>query len=395
MSYVYILGENSFIGKHLYLLLKKTNNNIVLISHNEIHTLKHIINSNDTIINLCGVNRSDSQFDYEEGNYTFIKSLLEIINTEPFIIHISSLMVYGFKNKHIDKLTNYQKWFIMSKIKGEQFLINNYSKNKLAIVRPSNIYGYSCNPYYNNLLTTLVYEKINNLNKVSNININCTRNFLSIENLCESIKDIFITKKIGVYNILSNNNINLKILLSYIYDDNIPKHFILNEGENDIIDIYEDSSINIIINENIKYEIIELEKKMKIFSNLKNDIIHIKPNILTQSRGDMIEISNLQSKRIYKITLSKHSIRGNHYHYEQTEEFYTNKGMVTYVLAYSYEPSIIYMFKSYENDLIRIKPLIIHTLINDYLNNVPEIIVSSTQEYISNLVPDTMYINIL
>jgi len=31
----------------------------------------------------------------------------------------------------------------------------------------------------------------------------------------------------------------------------------------------------------------------------------------------------------------------------------------------------------------------------DYLNNVPEIIVSSTQEYISNLVPDTMYINIL
>ena len=395
MSYVYILGENSFIGKHLYLLLKRTNNNIVLISHNEIHNLKHIINSNDTIINLCGVNRSDSQFEYEDGNYTFIKSLLEIINTEPFIIHISSLMVYGFKNKHIDKLTNYQKWFIMSKIKGEQFLINNYSKNKLAIMRPSNIYGYSCNPYYNNLLSTIVYEKINNLNKVSNININCTRNFLSIENLCESIKDIFITKKIGVYNILSNNNINLKNLLYYIYHDNIPKHFILNEGENDIIDIYEDSSINIIVNENIKYEIIELEKKMKIFLNLKNDIIHIKPNILSQSRGDMIEISSLQSKRIYKITLSKHSIRGNHYHYEQTEDFYTNKGIVTYVLAYSYEPSIIYMFKSYENDLIRIKPLIIHALINDYLNNVPEIIVSSTQEYISNLVPDTMYINII
>ena len=395
MSYIYIIGENSFIGKNLYLLLKKINNNIILLSHNEIHILQNVINNNDIVINVCGINRANTQSDYEDGNYNFIKNLLDLINTEPFIIHISSLMVYGFKNKDIDDLTNYQKWFIMSKLKGEHYLINNYSKDKLTIIRPSNIYGYNCTPYYNNLLSTLVYEKINNLNKVSNVNINCVRNFLSIENLCESIKDIIIKKQTGTYNILSNNNINLNNVLSYIYDDTIPTHFILHDGENDMIDFYNDNTINnnhavnIIINEDIFHNIKQLEKNMKTFLELKKHIEHVKLEKLAQSRGNMVEISNLVSKRMYKITLTKNAIRGNHFHYEQTEEFFNNKGFVTYLLAFSYEPNIIYMFKSYENELIKIKPLIIHTLTNDYLNNIPEIIVNSTQEYILNSSPDT------
>jgi len=304
-------------------------------------------------------------------------------------------MIYGFKNKNIDDLTNYQKWFIMSKLKGEQYLINNYSKDKLTIIRPSNIYGYNCTPYYNNLLSTLVYEKINKMNMICNINTNCIRNFLSIEKLCESIKDIIIKKNPGIYNILSNNNINLKVVLSYIYDDNIPKYFVLNAGDNDIIDMYEDNSVNIIINENINDEIKRLEQKMKVFLKLKSEIEHKTLNVLTHPRGDMVEISNLVSKRVYKITLTQNAIRGNHYHYEQTEEFYTSKGIVTYLLAYSQEPSVIYMFKSCENNVVRIKPLIIHTLTNDYLNNIPEIIVTSSQEYITNSTPDTKYVNII
>lgn len=395
MCYIYIIGENSFIGKNLYLLLKTTFNNIILLSHDEIDVLKNTINNDDIIINLCGVNRANSQNDYEDGNYEFIKKLLEIINTEPFFIHLSSLMIYGFKNKNIDDLTNYQKWFIMSKLKGEQYLINNYSKDKLTIIRPSNIYGYNCTPYYNNLLSTLVYEKINKMNMICNINTNCIRNFLSIEKLCESIKDIIIKKNPGIYNILSNNNINLKVVLSYIYDDNIPKYFVLNAGDNDIIDMYEDNSVNIIINENINDEIKRLEQKMKVFLKLKSEIEHKTLNVLTHPRGDMVEISNLVSKRVYKITLTQNAIRGNHYHYEQTEEFYTSKGIVTYLLAYSQEPSVIYMFKSCENNVVRIKPLIIHTLTNDYLNNIPEIIVTSSQEYITNSTPDTKYVNII
>jgi len=77
MCYIYIIGENSFIGKNLYLLLKTTFNNIILLSHDEIDVLKNTINNDDIIINLCGVNRANSQNDYEDGNYEFIKKLLK------------------------------------------------------------------------------------------------------------------------------------------------------------------------------------------------------------------------------------------------------------------------------------------------------------------------------
>ena len=47
--------------------------------------------------------------------------------------------------------------------------------------------------------------------------------------------------------------------------------------------------------------------------------------MLIQPRGNMVEISSLNSKRLYKITLTQNSVRGNHHHYTQIEEFYTNK----------------------------------------------------------------------
>ena len=88
-------------------------------------------------------------------------------------------------------------------------------------------------------------------------------------------------------------------------------------------------------------------------------------------------------------------MRGNHYHYKQIEDFYTNRGKVSYLFAYSDSPNVVYHYISYENDLISVKPNIIHTLSNDFLNNNPELIVSSTQEFLENVIPDTKYIDII
>ncbi len=109
----------------------------------------------------------------------------------------------------------------------------------------------------------------------------------------------------------------------------------------------------------------------------------------------MVEITDLTSKRLYKITLTKNSVRGNHFHFKQIEDFYINKGYVTFLLCHKDNLDVIYCFKLFENDLIRIKPDIIHTLVNDYCGNIPEIIISSTQEFILNEIPDTKYINIV
>ncbi len=189
-------------------------------------------------------------------------------NKRPYFIHVSSLMVYEFENKHIDDLFEYQEWFIKSKNCGENYLKHTYFNNKLCIIRPANIFGYNCIPYcipyYNNLLITLLYEKKNNLSKINKINKNCYRNILSINIFCTEFIDILINKKCGIFNILSNNNINLQELLILIHN-NIPSYIDIYDGEYDKFNMINNNIIgtNIIVNENIKEELIILEEYMK------------------------------------------------------------------------------------------------------------------------------------
>lgn len=397
MNTVFILGENSFLAKHLYILIKKEKQyNVLLLNHHNYHEVKMACDE-DIIINFCGINRSTIKDDYERSNHYFLKDIIDCINCRPFLIHVSSLMVYGFKNKNLNELSDYQKWFIESKLNGEKYLCENYPEKLLCIIRPSNIYGYDCTPYYNNLLSTLVYEKICGLSKINNINKNCFRNILSVDNFSIKLYEFINSKKYGKYNIMSNNTTSLEKIIKHIYDDNIPEYINLNEGELDIPNTDDNiiKGTNIVIEENLLSQIKLLEDQMKTFIDLKKNVDIKKLSMLVQPRGNMVEITALDSKRLYKITLTKHSVRGNHYHYEQIEDFYTNQGKVSYLFAYSDTPNIVYHYISYENDLVSVKPNIIHTLANDFINNTPELIISSTQEFIQNVIPDTKYIDII
>ena len=397
MTTLFILGESSFLASSLYLHLKRISKyNIVLLNHNNYHHLSHAT-ENDIIINFCGVNRASNEEEYQMANHLFLKKILCELTAKPFIIHTSSLMVYGFKNKDIEQLGDYQKWFIRSKLDGEQYLENNYPNDKLCIIRPSNIYGYNCKPYYNNLLSTLMYEKICNLNKINKLNKNCIRNMLSVETLCKQIQNMIEQKTCGKYNILSDNDVSLSTITSNIYNKKIPETISLIEGDEDIpnLDNKLIQGINIILNEDFQQQIHTLEINMKHFIELQNNISITKLNELSQPRGNMVEISALHAKRLYKITFTPHSVRGNHYHFEQIEEFYTNRGTILYLFAHADCPHVVYMYKSVENDRIVVNPLIIHTLSNDYIDNFPEIIIGSTQEFIEGSIPDTKYINII
>jgi oxalate decarboxylase/phosphoglucose isomerase-like protein (cupin superfamily) len=150
-----------------------------------------------------------------------------------------------------------------------------------------------------------------------------------------------------------------------------------------------------IILEILEEEIYLLENQMKKYYNLIEQVTINKLKLLQLPKGDMVEISSLKSERLYKITLSKNSVRGNHYHYEQTENFYINNGYVYFLLAHKDDINVIYSFITTKNDSVTVKPYIIHTVINDFLNNVPEIIINSTQKYIEDKIPDTKYINIV
>lgn len=396
MSTIFILSENSFLSKNFYIYAKKKHNKIFLLNHNNIDEIKNAT-SNDIIINFCGVNRGNSYNDYYNGNVKFLNTVLDILKNKPFFVYISSIMINGFQDIKHENLSLNRQWFIKTKKICEETLFSKYPNNKLCMVRPSNIFGYNCLPYYNNILVSLIYDKICLKNNVTKINRNCTRNFLSVGKFSKCLFELVKDKTIGINNIISNKNFTLESALKAIYKTP-PKFIEIYDGEKDVIRINNnDNNIenNILVNENFLEEMKILEKDMKTYLQLKNQVKVKKLNILSQSRGDMIEISSLNSKRLYKITITTNSIRGNHFHFKQFEEFFNNKGKVLYLLANKDNPNVIYIKKINENEKIIIPPMIIHTLINDYINNYPEIIISSTQEYIKNQIPDTEYLTII
>jgi nucleoside-diphosphate-sugar epimerase len=394
---IYILGIGSFIGRNFYLRLKKLQCPVFCLNHHEISLLSSIKND-DTIINFCGVNRGKTSIDYDEANYFFIKNVMDIFtkyDVTPFFIHISSLMVNGFLNQSFDDLPEYQKYFIQSKLNAENYLSKHYPKNKLCIVRPSNIYGYDCEPYKNNLLVTLIFEKITQKYQTVNINKNCLRNFLSIDGLCDQLMTLMQTQKSGIYNLVSNNNINLQSLIEILYEDQKPLEINFLDGELSQPGDSRDGSETICIEENFSACVSLTEQKMRHFLNISDEISIQRLRRLSQPRGDMVEVSDLQSQRLYMITLTDHSIRGNHFHFQQIEHFYMNHGRVIYLLAHKDHPEVIVMKILDRDDSIVIKPLIIHTLVNDFINNECEIFVASTQSFIPNQVPDTEYVQIV
>jgi len=387
----HLLGINSFIGKNIYIELKKQKIEVLCYSHSDINNLE--LSDNDYIINCCGINKGQNYEEFKNGNVNFLKKILEKINNKNiYLIHLSSGAVNGFKNIDVEQLNNGMKFFIKSKLEGEKYLLDNYNKENLLIIRPSNIYGYNCEPYYNNILVSLVYDKIKNFEKINNLNKNCVRNFLSIEGFVNKTLELIENKYNGIYNIISSNNNSLNDIINYLYEVK-PKYININDDEESISNI--DFNNNIIVNENIIDKLNLLENKMLKYYEMKDNITIEKLNELIQPRGNMIEISNLESKRLYKITLTKNSVRGNHYHEEQIEDFFVNNGFVYFILADKNDLDVIYQFKLNKNEKVKIKPYIIHTLVNDYINNESEIMVLSTQKYIKDIVLDTEYINLV
>lgn len=393
---IYLIGINSFIGHHLYLKLRKLNYQICCLHHDNLKQLNNCAND-DIVINFCGVNRAKTRDEYVTGNEIVVKDVCQSLftrNVTPYLIHISSLMVNGFQNKQLSDLPDYQKYFIESKLNAEKYLETHYNLGKLCILRPSNIYGYDCEPYANNLLVTLVYEKIMKKYTITKINKNCIRNFLSVNGLCNQLLKIIQQHKTGNYDVISNNHLDLQSLCHFLYKDSIPTDVQIIDSEVSHPNFRTDENA-IIIDESIEQNIALLEDNMNKFLRVKN-LVEIKQlTKLSQPRGDMIEVSNLASQRLYIITLNDHSIRGNHYHFKQIEHFYVNKGQMIFLLSHKDSPEIIYFKVVKKETLMIINPLMIHTVINDFIQKNCEIVIGSTQPYTPGQVLDTEYINLL
>ena len=388
---IYLIGKQGFIAKNIYKLLKRKKITCILCSHENIEGLEKVTND-DVIINTAGVNNAETLEEYEDGNLIFLQKIVKLLRDKtPYFLHLSSYMVIGFQNKDKFSLSEKNRYFVDTKLAGEAFLEENVKEN-LCILRPSNIFGYDCRPYYNNIISTLVYEKLLRSRKITRLNRNSYRNFLTVEALCLEILECVKSKRKGTWNVLSNNTVSLETVVGIIWETVIPSYFSINDGNEEIPNMGEN---NIVIQEDFFSVIKKLERDMKIYLKILDSLEFEKKSNLSQERGDMVEISDMNSKRLYKITINPGQFRGNHFHYHQIEEFFTNRGSVVYLFAVSEHIDIMHVEHAKENDLIRVFPNIVHTLVNDSLDGVSEVIVLSTQKYIQGIIPDTCYINII
>ena len=152
-KHILITGSEGFLGKNLVLELKNQGyyNLYEFDKNSNLDLLNEYCSKADFVFHLAGVNRSNKESDYFDGNFDLTKNLLETlnkVNSKASIMLSSSIQAEG--------TTAYS----LSKKKAEDIL-KNYGLNngvKIYIYRYSNIFGKFSRPNYNSVIATFCYN---------------------------------------------------------------------------------------------------------------------------------------------------------------------------------------------------------------------------------------------
>lgn len=391
---IFVLGKNSFIALNLIKKLLQHQIEVICFSHTD-HINYTLIKKNDIIINCTGVNRASQKEEFWEGNFNYVKSLVDQIKSkECFFFHFSSLLVC----KHAQD-NDPNMFFIQSKKSAEEYIQQHLQH--YFIIRPCNIFGYNCSPYYNNLLISLIHESITGVFKIKSLNENSWRYHLHVQTLVdflfEKIQNINFHEEISsssrIFNIISSEKINTKTLCSLIFkDDKVPYDFL--NGDMDNI-CFQEKETFVTLAEDLELMITHTKKSYQFYYDLIKDCPISECRHFADDRGGMVEISDLKSERLYYISINSQVARGNHYHEAQIEEFYIANSPVLMLLRH-YQKDVVFIKFIPKNFKIKVSPFYIHTLynVNAYDLAPVECFVSSTQMYIPSSAPDTNYIDI-
>ncbi|KLE04664.1 hypothetical protein AF78_07995 [Aliarcobacter butzleri L353] len=160
---ILVTGSKGFIGKNLLKKLEIKNFNILEFNRNDsLKNLEDKIIKSDFIIHLAGeVRPNSSDDDFKNSNMLLTKNIVDILykcDKKIPILMASTIHAKFLKNEY-------------GKTKREaEVLIEKYSKEKdinCTIYRLPHVFGEGCKPNYNSVISTWIYNSINNLD------INC------------------------------------------------------------------------------------------------------------------------------------------------------------------------------------------------------------------------------
>lgn len=236
---ILISGVGSGLGKFLFNNLNKNIERFNLYSFNRNINNKdnkvQLENSNhikpDIIIHCAFDNslqlKHKDIYDYYYNNILVLENLLSLINNEnQKFIFISSIEVYNFiDDKYLTQCKAYTedinlnidqknikpiKLYALFKLMAEEIIkkkLNNY-----LILRPSAMLGLHARP---NSLYKILFEN----NQRLSLHSNSTFNYISHDMIGKFINYCILKNITGIYNLVSDNNVSLKEIVSK-YDKN-------------------------------------------------------------------------------------------------------------------------------------------------------------------------------
>lgn len=194
MDKVLVVGENSFIGKHLTKFDR--------VSFNDFKNVD--LENYDVVVN-CALNPLYKTQEYSEYNDVDWTVGRKVCNYGLHYVMLSTSKVYGQSSK-LEQYTENSEvkpydYHSENKLNTEFKLLSNYG-NRITILRGSNIFGfeYGRNSFVGYCMTKLVNEGIIEYN-ISQV---VKRDFLFIDDAVKLIEKVCEVKPFGVYNLSSN-----------------------------------------------------------------------------------------------------------------------------------------------------------------------------------------------
>lgn len=367
---ILVTGAKGFIGKNLISQLKNLNYTDIFEcdKDTDLSQLEQYCKEADFVYHLAGVNRSELQSDFMEGNLGFTSNLLNMLkkyyNTCPLMISSSIQATlnnpYGTSKKAVEDV------------------IFQYSEEmgvKVFVYRLPNVFGKWCKPDYNSVVATFCKNIASNLPIIVN-DPNVVLNLVYIDDvIAEFIKALHgEVNRNGLFCEISTvytTTLGEIVKLIYSFKNSRNELTVLNMLDEFTKKLYS-TYLSYLPEEDFSY-------------NLKMNI---------DNRGSFTEfIKTLDCGQI-SINISKPGVtKGNHWHHTKIEKFLVVSGRGVIRLRKIHSKEVIeYCVSGEKMEVVDIPPGYIHNIEN--LGKTDMITIIWANEVFNPNVPDTYYLEV-
>lgn len=367
---ILVTGANGFLGKNLVAELNNQGyTDLILYNRNNSEKeLEEFVKQCDFVFHLAGVNRSENESEFMEGNLRLTSKLLEFLkksnNSVPVLI-TSSIQA------EVDN--PYGK----SKKAGEE-LIFNYSKEtgaKVFVYRLPNLFGKWSRPNYNTVVATYCYNVARNLD-IQVHNPEAKLNLSYIDDVLEEF-----VKALQGNPSEQNDYCKVPVTHSIKLGELAERILSFKESRNSL----SVPNMGDALTKKLYSTYLSFLPKDKFFYDLKMN---------TDNRGSFTEFLRTPDRGQVSINISKPGItKGNHWHHTKNEKFLvvSGEGLIRF-RKIDTEEIIEYQVKGDKLQVVDIPTGYTHSIVN--VGDTDLVTVMWVNESFNPDKPDTIFLEV-